>query len=619
MFGKKKALNQPLNPSSNNTSERTSQSDNNSNKINDDEQYTYYNESKEKNHFISKKEIYAIPNNYTNIEEMVTVEQGETFEKLYSDIKKKFQKNLEFEKISNLKVTNFSKNGLKLPLTGQINQYLKSRDIILCDILSEEFWMKTKYLFKAKKFKKIIKLEYKIAKRLKFKLVKLILFKAGLNLFYDELRNENINNTFNYVLKKYEVKKMKEKCIKIGEIEDYKYEVEISMDFDIFEKLIHNQLQAKEISKINENYLRFIEYSDLEFNDLMESEKFIPELNTIKDISKEFLTSQYNNSNTTFLFYNPKVTDTFEDFFNISEYNSSSSHGDFDLSGINDINGLNEFSDKPESAKISIEEDDFSSFNNQKLMPISISSGYNKQYIPDCNMIIVSTNFDFSKARNSSLSSLTINLNYNINNSDEDDLDLTIDEDKNNISMQEELKNKENLLNSPAIDEIKRANKSLIFLDDLSENGKLEKKQNKNAPLKNENIFFIDDETSAKKKKKHVVKKERKIFNIKSKKYKGLLKNYNKKNDCNEELYDLFNQKEFIETINKHYPIIFSKSLIENLSVPESRNFQKREEKEVTSYSKYYKLIFICVFISFIYVLALIILMNVDIWKLYFR
>ena len=35
----------------------------------------------------------------------------------------------------------------------------------------------------------------------------------------------------------------------------------------------------------------------------------------------------------------------------------------------------------------------------------------------------------------------------------------------------------------------------------IPENGKLENKQNKDAPLKNENILFIADETSAKTKK----------------------------------------------------------------------------------------------------------------------
>ena len=131
-----------------------------------------------------------------------------------------------------------------------------------------------------------MQVEYKIPKRLKFKQIELILFKAGLNLFYDELRNESLDNTFNYILKQYDVRKKKKKNIKIEEIEDYKYEVIISMDFDIFEKLIHELLKTKELSKINENYIRYNEYSNLDFDGLLESEKFDPELKTIKDISK---------------------------------------------------------------------------------------------------------------------------------------------------------------------------------------------------------------------------------------------------------------------------------------------------------------------------------------------
>ena len=127
-----------------------------------------------------------------------------------------------------------------------------------------------------------------------------------------------------------------------------------------------------------------------------------------------------------------------------------------------------------------------------------------------------------------------------------------------------------------------------------------------------------------------MAKKERKSYNIKIKRYKGLLKNYYKKNDCSGELYGLFNQEEFMETINSYYPTIFSKALIQNIRIPESRNLQtldrnyfrylqKRERKKRISYFKYYKIIIIFVSISFIYFLLLIIFMNVDIWELYFR
>ena len=636
MFGKKKTLNQPLNPSINDVSERTSQSDNNNNQINDDEQYIYFNENKEEDYFISQLEIYVKPNNYPDKEILVVVKQETTFEELYSQIEKNFKALSEFKTISKLKITNFSKKfaetGIKLPLTGPIDQHLKSGDIILCDILSEEIWLKTKFKFETKNFIKILQVEYKIPKRLKFKQIELILFKAGLNLFYDELRNESLDNTFNYVLKQYDVRKKKKKNIKIEEIEDYKYEVIISMDFDIFEKLIHELLKTKELSKINENYIRYNEYSNLDFDGLLESEKFEPELKTIKDISKEFLTSQYNNLNTTYVFYNPKVTDIFEGFFNNSEENSSSSQEEFDLDGVNNLNDLMEFSEKTESSKLSDDEDDFSVFSDQKLMDISITLRHNKLYKPDSNMIIVSTNFDSSKSRNSSLSLLPSNLSNSINNFNEDDLDLTVDEDKNNVSMQEELNNEDNPLNSSEVNEIKRANKSQIFLDDISDIDKIEKKKNKKEPKNNENIFFIDDESSTKKKKKkkHMVKKERKSYNIKIKRYKGLLKNYYKKNDCSGELYGLFNQEEFMETINSYYPTIFSKALIQNIRIPESRNLQtldrnyfrylqKRERKKRISYFKYYKIIIIFVSISFIYFLLLIIFMNVDIWELYFR
>ena len=129
MFGKKKTLNQPLNPSINDVSERTSQSDNNNNQINDDEQYIYFNENKEEDYFISQLEIYVKPNNYPDKEILVVVKQETTFEELYSQIEKNFKAISEFKTISNLKITNFSKKfaetGIKLPLTGPIDQHLR--------------------------------------------------------------------------------------------------------------------------------------------------------------------------------------------------------------------------------------------------------------------------------------------------------------------------------------------------------------------------------------------------------------------------------------------------------------------------------------------------------------
>ena len=48
------------------------------------------------------------------------------------------------------------------------------------------------------------------------------------------------------------------------------------MYFEIFEELIHKQLKTNELPKTDEHYFRFNESSNLGFEELMLSEKFIP-------------------------------------------------------------------------------------------------------------------------------------------------------------------------------------------------------------------------------------------------------------------------------------------------------------------------------------------------------
>ena len=314
MFGIKKTINL----SNNNDFETTNQSSNNNS--NDDSKYIYYEQNNKNDLFISQLEIYINPNNYPNQKVLVMVKKDVNFEDLYKQIEQNFKSRPEFKTISNLRIKNYTKiegeQRIKLPERGNIEEYLKSGDIIYCDILSEEEWIKTYFKFETKDFKKAHKLEYKILKKLSFKMIKIILLKAGLSLFYEELKNNNLDNTFNYYLKDitfYRKKKKQKNVMEKGR--EYRLEIFIIMNFEIFEELIHEQLILNNIDKNNSIYFRFNEYSNLNFEELMASNKFLPELEAIKDISKQFLTSQFNDIKTPFLFFNPKNPEIFENFF----------------------------------------------------------------------------------------------------------------------------------------------------------------------------------------------------------------------------------------------------------------------------------------------------------------
>ena len=610
MFGLKKPININFNPS-NEIKEESNQQDNYH--ISDDSKYIYYNESENDDQFISQFELYIKPNNYSDKKILVIVKKNINFEQLYEQIEENFKSISEFKTISNIEIKNFSKiigeDKIKLPLTGPIDNYLNSGDIIFCDILSEEIWMKTYFKLEIKNFRKVIKIEYKIPKRLNFKHIKYILLKAGISLFYDEMKNNHVDNSFNFYLKDILFNKKKKEILKNEEGKEYKYEVFVNMHFEIFEELIHNQLKTNEIKKSQPNYFRFNEYSNLSFEELSSSKKFAPELGTIKDISKEFLTSQYNDLKSPFVFYNPKNPEIFESFF-LSTAENSTSYDLYDLSEYQDV-----------SYFVS-EDTDLSMVGDYRFMnnTTSIESAKSK-YKPDAYMIIISYFLNNPESPNSSFSN--DNLNNILTNSS---LDLSLEENKNRSTMQNDYKIGDNPLYDSLIHDIKRPNKSLVIHEDL---GKTESsleittKKEENNEHNNENIFFIDEESVSKKSKKD--KKRRKS---KRTKFQLLLKEFYKQEDCCMDLYDLFNQKIFLEKLKLNYKKFYNKQLIERLKVPESRNFenvdrnffkflQKRDKKKRSSNLKYHKKLISFLIITFLYYLFIIIFCDIDFFNVH--
>jgi hypothetical protein len=612
MFGVKKPINLTFNNTSNEVDDQSNQSDNYH--VSDDSKYIYYNENDNDDQFIAQFEIYIRPNNYPDKKILVIVKKDITFEELYHQIQENFKSISEFKTISKLQITNFTKmvagERLKLPLSGPIDKYLKSGDILFCDILSEEHWMKTYFKLEVKSFRKVLQVEYKIQKRLNFRQIKFILLKAGISLFYDEMKNNNLDNTFNYYLKGILFNRKKKKAIKNEDGKEYKYEVFVNMHFEIFEELIHEQLKTNELKKTDENYFRFNEYSNLLFEELISSEKFLPELNTIKDISKEFLTSQYNDLNTNFVFYNPKNPEIFESFFMSTADNTSSAF---------DLNDLSEFQ---EASNFISEDMDFSMVGDYRLMSNTSFTSTDTQYKPDANMIIISTFLNLSDSQNNSLNILKNNLNIiNKNNNNNSSMDLIVDDNKINISVQEELKISDNPLYDSLIQGAKKSNKSDLLPDDTDKKTESSQDMFSNKDDQNQNIFFLDDESSE---KNNIKKKKRyKTFLPKSKKYRLLLQNYNKEENCCLDLYELFDQKTFLETLNQNYKIIYNKKLIERIKVPESRNLenvdrnffkflQKRDKKKRASCFKYYKTLIGFLIFAFLYFLFVIITVNID-------
>ena len=81
-------------------------------------------------------------------------------------------------------------------------------------------------------------------------------------------------------------------------------EIIVKLNFSIFEKLVHKNIKLAKLE--NSNSLRFNEFSDLTFEELMNETKFSKEFAAIKEISDDFLKNQNSVNNPNFLFYSRK-------------------------------------------------------------------------------------------------------------------------------------------------------------------------------------------------------------------------------------------------------------------------------------------------------------------------
>lgn len=564
--------------------------------------YIYYNQSEvEDEQFINQIEIYIKPNNYPEKKILVMVKSEVTFEQLYKQIEDNFKLTPDFKTISNLKIRNFTMvfgdARIRLPLTGPINKYIKSGDLIYCDIISQEIWMTTYIKFevlKYKNFRKTLRVEYKVQKKYNFRQIQIILLKAGLSLFYDLIKNEELlDSSLNYYLKNFTIYKKKKKNLSNNVSKEYIYESIVSMNFEIFEELIHEQLKLNQVDKDDTIYFRFNEYSNSLFEEILFSKKFTPELNTLKDISKEFLTSQYNDLKTTFIFYNPKNPEIIEDLIMPA--------GDTATTEL-DLNDLTEYN---EIANYMSEDNDYS-INDNKLLSSSFTSNNNNndtdsQYKADANMIIISNFLEFNKA------SYPRQNRINTNRNNQNDLNSEIEENKDNISVDA------NLRINDMLEPITMRKTKTLGIPDESE--KDEKEQNDDSFDINKNIFFLDDDTDKKKKKKSKSKQRKTL------KFKLLLY---REPDCCQDLYEFFQQKLLLDTIKKRFKCVYNKNLIERLKVPESRNLEavdrnfykflmkKKKKKKKESKLKYHTHLIVFAIVSLLYFMLLLIYVNTD-------
>lgn len=310
-------------------------------------------------------EIYIQIKNY-NKKFMITVDIESSLEELKEAIIKNLKSDPEFKSINKLTIESLYKinnnNYISLPLEGKVSGYINSGDILYCNLFADEFWIKTFFNIKSYNFKKTIKLEYKLKKKMAYKKFKLMLMKGGIQFFLENIKNTEYTD-YSYYLKFFEFNIKKYKMIithnvhnkhknkmPIDKIINNSSEIIVKLKFGIFENLIHKNIKLSNIETLNG--LRLAEYKDLTFEELMNEEKFLPEFSAIKEITEDFLNKQKNMRNPNFLFYSKKKVK----FKNISS--KKNFHFFDEPKSIEEIKEENEDKDDNANRSFDMEKDD---------------------------------------------------------------------------------------------------------------------------------------------------------------------------------------------------------------------------------------------------------------------
>ena len=535
-------------------------------------------------------EIYVILNNYNKNKHLLVIDGDSTIDYLNVKIIEYFENFPEFKNLSGLKVQNLSKNinntSKLLPKDGIIENCLNNGDIIYCDLISYETWISTIFLIQCSYFKKTIKIEYKFNKNLSFKNMKIILLRCAIDLFIVQINGERKNEHDIYYVKNILYKIITNKHvindnnsindISIKNLFQFNSEITVSIRFGFFEELIHNEIRNLNFNHANINRLRLIEYNDQTYSELLNDNRFVKERKTIRKIAKKIIKNEFMNEESNFIFYtllNKQKIKSQNNLSNEKKKMSFSAEG-LDLLDENDDDNENNENYKKVLANMII------------ILPFCVNLPINNNMNKTGNLSFNRNNLkrvtNQIKMPNNFKSFLIPNLTSSYNSNKNNNLLIEeVDEENNNICFNEE--------------------ESDIFDIDLGNEN--------NYDDENYNIFqnSIQSKTSF-----LYCNNESKIENL-----------------CNEFLKN-FPYENFINKIEKKSMFNINKNLFDNIVVPQSRDIQIINKENLESLGtkrgeSYYNepkisinniKIIIFVSVLFLYFLAAIIVLNLDLFSI---
>ena len=232
----------------------------------------------------------------------------------------------KYFKLKNLQITKLSrqistKTFEEIPIKDKVQDHLKTGDVIVCELSTEEFWSKVEYELKSKVMKRKFNIEFKLNKKVPVYKWKLLLLKYGIDLFITEsLTDKSTNNYhFTYYIEEvmYTINSLQQKlsdnlfdCDYISKHVSFNTNVNVSLYIGIFEEFIYNEIKLLTFPETAVNIRKFNEMKDTSFYGFIEDDNFEAECVYINNIIKDiYYDDKYHNKEKDILFYSYKHKD----------------------------------------------------------------------------------------------------------------------------------------------------------------------------------------------------------------------------------------------------------------------------------------------------------------------
>lgn len=145
--------------------------------------------------FQQQIEIQAILNSNNSTKVIVIIDKKSTLDYLSMKIAEQMEKFHDYSNLEGLKAVNLTKKVekgiVKIPSSGEIKDYINDGDILYCDLVTQEYWVKTIIKLNSNTYKLTITLDIKFSLETILTKLKFLLLKLGINFWMDNAREQN--------------------------------------------------------------------------------------------------------------------------------------------------------------------------------------------------------------------------------------------------------------------------------------------------------------------------------------------------------------------------------------------------------------------------------------------